>query len=128
MTFPATATANATSKAVLFYSNLFGFERRFCLMLNDTEEIVPHRMTRIRISMMDGEEFVFKSLGDRMFVVKLLEDVRKALSEMITTASDTAFHNSVEYIQEEPDDLDMSENDQPANILEADELTEGLHL
>lgn len=70
----------AASKALLFYSNLFGFERRICMMLLDVEEISLYRTTSVRIAMVDGEEFIFKSLAERTFVVKLLEDLRRGLS------------------------------------------------
>jgi hypothetical protein len=58
--------------AVLFYSNMFGFERQLCMFLTEVTEIKIYRSTSIWVSMMDGEEFIFKSLSDRERVVALV--------------------------------------------------------
>jgi hypothetical protein len=63
------------TKALLFYSNLLGFERRFCLALSDIDTIESHRTTSIKISMVDCEEYVFKKFQDRDAVVRLLQEL-----------------------------------------------------
>jgi hypothetical protein len=60
------------SRAVLFFSNIFGFERRLSMSLSEITEIKTYRSTSIWISMMDGEDFVFKSLSGRERVVAMV--------------------------------------------------------
>lgn len=66
-----------SSKAVCFYSNLFGFERRLCLFLADLDQLELYRTTSIRISMVDGEDFVFKSLPYREDIFKILLELKQ---------------------------------------------------
>mmetsp|Transcript_17506 Transcript_17506/g.25901 ORF Transcript_17506/g.25901 Transcript_17506/m.25901 type:complete len:503 (+) Transcript_17506:195-1703(+) len=61
------------SRAIMFYSNLFGFERRLCLPLSDVIDIKIYRSTSIFIAMFDGEEFIFKSFSHRERVVVLVK-------------------------------------------------------
>eukprot|EP00934_Nitzschia_sp_Nitz4_P001090 Nitzschia sp. Nitz4//scaffold43_size134323//78333//80146//NITZ4_003307-RA/size134323-augustus-gene-0.223-mRNA-1//1//CDS//3329551972//1090//frame0 len=61
--------------ALLFYSNLFGFERRVCLQFSDIDTIEAYRSTSIRISMVDCEEYVFRKFEDRDAVVRLLHEL-----------------------------------------------------
>jgi len=65
-----------STKAVCFYSNLFGFERRLCLLLTDVDLMELHRSSSIIIRMMDGEDFVFKSLTDREAILKTLTNLK----------------------------------------------------
>ena len=67
-------------KAVLFYSNLFGFERQLCMFLSEVTEFKTYRSTSIWISMMDGEDFIFKSLSDRERVVALVQALLRSMS------------------------------------------------
>jgi len=60
-------------KAIMFYSNLFGFERRLCMYHSEVTEIKIHRATSIWVSTMDGEDFVFKSFTDRERVIALIQ-------------------------------------------------------
>jgi hypothetical protein len=60
------------STAVLFYSNIFGFERRLCMSLAEVTEVKTYRSTSIWISMIDGEDFVFKSLSNRERIVAVI--------------------------------------------------------
>jgi hypothetical protein len=52
----------AATRAIMFYSNLFGFERRLCLPLDEVEAVESYRSTSIRICMVDCEEYIFKRL------------------------------------------------------------------
>jgi hypothetical protein len=63
------------TRALLFYSNWLGFERRFCLTFSDIETIQSHRTTSIKISMVDCEEYVFKKFQDRDVVVQVLREL-----------------------------------------------------
>lgn len=65
----------ASTKAILFYSNLFGFEKRLCLMLSDIEEIQSYRSTSIKVSMVDCEDYVFKKFENRDAVLGVLEEL-----------------------------------------------------
>lgn len=65
-----------STKALCFYSNLFGFERRLCLFLEDVDILELYRSTSIRICMVDGEDFVFKSLSDRNSILKTLSELK----------------------------------------------------
>jgi VAD1 Analog of StAR-related lipid transfer domain len=63
------------TRALLFYSNWLGFERRFCLTFSDIETIQSYRSTSIKISMVDCEEYVFKKFRDRDAVVLVLQEL-----------------------------------------------------
>jgi hypothetical protein len=63
------------TRALLFYSNWLGFERRFCLTFSDIETIQSYRSTSIKISMVDCEEYVFKKFQDRDAVVQVLQEL-----------------------------------------------------
>jgi hypothetical protein len=65
----------ASTKAILFYSNLFGFERRLCLLLSDVILIESYRSTSIRISMVDCEDHVFKKFLNREAVLNVLQNL-----------------------------------------------------
>ena len=62
-------------RAVLFFSNIFGFERRLNMSLSEITEVKLHRATSILISMIDGEDFVFKSLSGRERVVTVVQSL-----------------------------------------------------
>jgi hypothetical protein len=61
--------------AILFYSNLFGFERRLHLLASDIIDISLSGSTSIRIVMVDCEEYIFKKISSRQSVLGLLRDV-----------------------------------------------------
>jgi len=63
----------AATRAILFYSNLFGFERRLCLQFSDIESIEAYRSTSIRISMVDCEDHVFRKFFHRDEVLQVLQ-------------------------------------------------------
>jgi hypothetical protein len=65
----------AATRAILFYSNLFGFERRLCLNLSDIESIEAYRSTSIRIYMVDCEDHVFRKFFNRDEVLKVLQEL-----------------------------------------------------
>ena len=65
----------ASTKAILFYSNLFGFERRLCLLLSEVTTIEIFRSTSIRISTIDCEEYIFKKFQNRDHVVSILLNI-----------------------------------------------------
>jgi len=87
-----------TSTAVLFYSNLLGFERRIMLRFNEIVEIRLIRTTSIEIAMFDGEVYVFRSFNDRLQVLhklkglKILDDRKnlRFLSGNSTNETETA--------------------------------------
>jgi hypothetical protein len=66
----------ATSQAVLFYSNLLGFERRLSLRYQDVMEMELYRSTSIRISTVDCETYIFKSFHQRKHVLQLLRGLK----------------------------------------------------
>lgn len=66
----------ATSQAILFYTNLLGFERRICLLIRDVAELGLYRTTSIRIHMADLEIYIFKSFNDREKVLHLLNGLK----------------------------------------------------
>lgn len=63
------------TKALLFYSNLFGFERRMCLQLSDVTDLELFGSTSIRVSMVDCEEYIFKKIAHRVAVLELLKEL-----------------------------------------------------
>jgi hypothetical protein len=65
-----------TSQAVLFYSNLLGFERRLSLRYQDVMEMELYRSTSIRISTIDCEDYIFKSFHQRKHVLQLLRGLK----------------------------------------------------
>ena len=66
----------ATSQAVLFYTNLLGFERRICLLLRDISRMELFRTTSLRFSTRDDETYIFKSFNDREQVLHLLNGLK----------------------------------------------------
>jgi len=66
----------ATSQAVLFYTNLLGFERRICLLLRDVARMELFRTTSLRFSTQDDETYIFKSFNDRHQVLHLLNGLK----------------------------------------------------
>lgn len=66
----------ASSQAVLFYSNLLGFERRICLRYAEVVVMEMHRTTSIRLEMFDGETYVFRSFNDRVQVLHMLKGLK----------------------------------------------------
>jgi hypothetical protein len=66
----------ATSQAVLFYSNLLGFERRFSLKYQYVREMELYRNTSIRIYTVDCETYIFKSFHRRNHVLQLLRGLK----------------------------------------------------
>lgn len=66
----------ASSRAVLFYSNLLGFERRLCIRYRDIVEMELYRTTSIRIVSIDGESTIFKSFHHRKHVLQLLQGLK----------------------------------------------------
>lgn len=65
----------AATRAILFYSNLFGFERRLCLQFSDIESIEAYRSTSIKISMVDCEDHVFRKFLNRDQVLAVLKEL-----------------------------------------------------
>jgi hypothetical protein len=65
----------AATKAILFYSNLFGFERRLLLRFSDVEHIDAYRLTSIKISMVDCEDHVFRKFPNRDAVLEILKEL-----------------------------------------------------
>ena len=91
--------------AILFYSNLFGFERRLHLVAADIVEITLFGSTSIRIAMVDCEEYIFKKIANRTSVLALLRDVcREAGGLKKTAVNNLSSHNSAE-------DLSLNLND-----------------
>lgn len=68
-----------STRAVLFYSILFGYERRLCLPLDDITELTTYRTTSIRIEMVDCEVHIFKTLKDRDHVLQLILSLKRSL-------------------------------------------------
>jgi hypothetical protein len=68
----------ASTRAILYFSNLFGFERRLCLQLSEVTRVEAYRSTSIRISMVDCDDYVFKKFNDRDYVVAILQELLRA--------------------------------------------------
>jgi len=66
----------ASSSAVLFYSNLFGFEKKIRLDWPDVIIMELYRNTSILISLQDCQEFIFKGIEDRENVLGLLNELQ----------------------------------------------------
>lgn len=66
----------ASSTSVLFYNNLLGFEKRICLPYTEIDAMELCRTTSIRISMLDGEEYIFRSFVDREKVLHVLKGLK----------------------------------------------------
>ncbi|KAI2501161.1 hypothetical protein MHU86_13307 [Fragilaria crotonensis] len=98
------------SRAVLFFSNIFGFERRLSMSLSEITDIKTYRSTSIWISMMDGEDFVFKSLSSRERVVAV---VRTLLNNVMPRESSTIQLESEPSAS--PDSVDLTVSSQPGN-------------
>ena len=65
----------ATSEAILFYSNVLGFEKRIFLFYQDIIEMDLFRTTSICITTGEGETYVFKSFEKRKEVLRLLKSL-----------------------------------------------------
>jgi hypothetical protein len=63
--------------SVLFYSNVFGLERRFCLNFNDIVAMALHRTTSIKFELANDEVYIFRSFVDRHQVLRLLAGLRR---------------------------------------------------
>jgi hypothetical protein len=70
----------AASNAIGFFSNLFGFERRICLHLDDVSDIKAFRTTSIQVTTTEGEQYIFKSFQNRELVVLLLLQLKQGHS------------------------------------------------
>ncbi|KAL7567041.1 hypothetical protein ACA910_019964 [Epithemia clementina (nom. ined.)] len=66
----------ATSRAILFHTNLLGFERRICLLLRDIVHAELFRTTSIRIHTTDLETYIFKSFNNREQVLHLINGLK----------------------------------------------------
>lgn len=62
-----------SSRALLFYSSLLGFETRISLDFHDVLEIESFRTTSISVRTFEGETYVFKTFEDRNAALRLLE-------------------------------------------------------
>lgn len=119
--FRANGRLYAASQAILFYSNLFGFERRLCLRFSDIERIEIYRSTSIKISMVDCEDHIFRKFTNRERVLQVLNDLfTKARGAMkhIPVLSDLA---------EEPVETTMHETHHHSRSLTPDELNISAH-
>jgi hypothetical protein len=67
----------AITTSVLFYSNVLGLERRFCLNFTDIVAIALHRTTSLRFELANDEVYIFRSFPDRHLVLKLLSGLRR---------------------------------------------------
>jgi hypothetical protein len=68
----------ATTKAILFYSNLLGFEKRITLRYRDIINMELYRTTSIRITLFDYDSYIFRSFKDRESVLRLLKKLKVA--------------------------------------------------
>lgn len=74
----------ACSEAILFYSNLFGFEKKFCFRYDAVLEMELYRATSIRICIQEQPatnndsstyDYIFKTFSDRVQTLQLLIDL-----------------------------------------------------
>ena len=76
-----------TTVSVMFRGKAFGpigaipYERRLLLNFLEIATMDPFKTTSIKITMNDGESYVFKSFADREAMVKLLKKTKRKCSE-----------------------------------------------
>lgn len=110
----------AASNAIGFYSNLFSFERRICLHLDDVSDIQAFRTTSIQVTTVEGEQYIFKSFENRELVVLLLLQLKQGHANG-TTRQRTDSEESIERL----DPLETS-MDVPMEGEEAEEAAKQL--
>jgi hypothetical protein len=82
-----------SSRALLFYSSLLGFETRISLDFHDVLEIELFRTTSISVRTFEGETYVFKSFEDRNAALHLLETHAQLTS--LSTLDNSSIASSV---------------------------------
>ncbi len=82
-----------SSRALLFYSSLLGFETRISLDFHDVLEIELFRTTSISVRTFEGETYVFKSFEDRNAALQLLETHAQLTS--LSTLDNSSIASSV---------------------------------
>ena len=76
----------ACTEAILFYSNLFGFEKKFCFRYDDVLQVQLYRSTSIQISFQEQPtsnnqidsstyDYIFKGFSDRIQTLGILIDL-----------------------------------------------------
>lgn len=66
-----------TEEAVLFYSNLLGFETRIAVLLADIDYMELCRTTSIELQLCDGEVYTFRSFQNREEVFQVLSRLKR---------------------------------------------------
>ncbi|GKY91337.1 hypothetical protein MPSEU_000105900 [Mayamaea pseudoterrestris] len=66
----------ATREALLFYSNLLGFETRITVLMCDINSMELVRTTSIELRLCDGEVYTFSSFQNREHVLQVLVGIR----------------------------------------------------
>lgn len=98
----------AASNAIGFFSNLFGFERRICLHLDDVSNIAAFRTTSIQVTTTEGEQYIFKSFQNRELVVLLLLQLKQGHSNGSTRQRTDSDDESGERLAPLETSVDMS--------------------
>ena len=68
----------ATEDAILFYSNLLGFETRISIFLADIRAMQLCRSTSIELHLCDGEVYTFRSFPDRERALDVIKTLKEA--------------------------------------------------
>lgn len=117
----------AITTSVLFYSNVLGFERRFCLNFADIVDISLHRTTSLRFELANDEVYVFRSFQDREQVLSLLSGLKRLsgkdsveqnlslMSPQLRTRSETTRTVLLDLDQEQCEDEESSSLNLPGS-------------
>ncbi len=123
----------AATRAILFYSNLFGFERRLCLQFSDIESIESYRSTSIRIAMVDCEDHIFRKFFNRDEVLRVLKDLYHQAGNSVTARVLPMGHFDMTPIRrtnQTEEDIDSMEDSQrgrlPSELSQSDTANESL--
>lgn len=100
----------AASNAICYFSNLFGFERRICLQLDDVTDIQQFRSTSIQITTVEGEQYIFKSFENRELVTLLLQQLKQGHANGTTRLRTDSEEESVERLDPLETSIDVRDD------------------
>ena len=107
----------AASNAIAFFSNLFGFERRICLQLDDVTDIKAIRTTSVQITTVEGEQYIFKSFANRELVVLLLLQLKQEHTNgtRLRSYSDQSLDERLNILETSVDSLPEQSTEEDSN-------------
>ena len=113
----------AATEALIFHSNIFGFERRLCLKVSDIESIESYRSTSIKVSMVDCEDHVFRKFKNRDAVLQILNDLydkRRTSTQIPPTPRSSVVRENIPISMEELKQIEEQENTHDASLFSQD--------